>query len=55
MTSHPLGRAARANAVAKFEGLRKGTGRLQNLGEGSLYKGAQRPWVREFRFVLCFG
>ena len=39
MTSHPLGRAAKADAGAKFEGLRKeGTGRLQNLEKGNYIK-----------------
>ncbi|RGT90230.1 hypothetical protein DWX03_07375 [Coprococcus comes] len=49
MTSHPLGRAARADAGAKFEGLRKGgDGSTAKFGEGKLYKEAQRPWVDSF-------
>lgn len=49
MTSHPLGRAARADAGAKFEGLRKGgDGATAKFGEGKLYKEAQRPWVNSF-------
>ena len=53
MTSHPLGRAARADAVAKFEGLRKGTGRLQNLGKGSYIKGRSAPGWR-VSFCIMF-
>ena len=49
MTNHPLGRAARADAGAKFEGLRKGgDGATVKFGEGKLYKEAQRPWVDSF-------
>ena len=49
MTSHPLGRDARADAGAKFEGLRKGgDGSTAKFGEGKLYKEAQRPWVDSF-------
>ena len=49
MTSHPLGRAARADAGAKFEGLCKGgDGSTAKSGEGKLYKEAQRPWVDSF-------
>ena len=46
MTSHPLGRAARADAGAKFEGLRKeGTGRLQNLEKGNYIKRRSAPGI----------
>lgn len=55
MTSHPLGRAAWADAVAKFEGLRKGDGAAAKIGEGKLYKGGAAPLGGEFCLVLCFG
>ena len=54
MTSHPLGRAARANAGAKFEGLRKeGTGRLQNLEKGNYIKRHSAPgWIVSFGIMF---
>ena len=55
MSSHPLGRAAWADAVAKFEGLRKGDGAAAKIGEGKLYKGGAAPLGGEFCLVLCFG
>lgn len=48
MTSHPLGRAARADAGANLKDCEKGDGSTAEFGEGKLYKEAQRPWVDSF-------